>query len=448
MSARSIVMLGLMMIFPLASFAQSWPVSWMAIPSAITPSGFMTNLPGYSTGTSKDVLVTFSSTITSSIVLQPFTNSFVPSGFPVGPYAWGASATNINIYNGSLTGATANYTITFTFKGTGPPPDPRKLLLAIVGLESGTNVNVSQPGVAQSTSPPTLLQYTFNPIPIGGSTSSPTLINTTSDTPCSLSTSITGQCVSSGYTAAGGTDPRNTGWALFQATGPINVVGGHPTLSVNVSQLQGDGIGFTLGYATVPDACCPPFDKNIMLQQLVLTQPGGVTGPITYSFTNSAPYKTQMQDYLNYLHSVNSAITSLSVEWNVSDLGPSGPGTSPAPTGPPVPPPALTTWGAGGTGKLTYPTGPEPSGGYPIITGLQPNEWYGFTMTIYLNDSIQFWMESCSSFTATFTVYADPASLVRVGDQNLIAVEIREPGTKSGRVVMLPLNVSGEGPRN
>ncbi len=470
MSARSIVLLGLMMIFALASFAQQWPVSWMVIPSTITcptsPCVFNFNLPGYSNGSANDVQVSITTVSGGSFKVAEQPETFALSGLPVGPYTWGTSANVIGFGDLSPT-QRAVYTITFTFKG--PPPDPRKLLLAIVGLAGGplgTTVEVSQPGVAQPTNPPTLLQYTFTPpyIPI---TSSPTLINTTSNAPCSSSTTITGQCVSSGWTSTTGTDPLNTGWALFQATGPINAppplffgAPSYPALSVTVNHEPGDGIGFTLGYATVPDACCPPFDKDIMLQQLVLSQLGGVTGPITYSFTNSAPYNTQLQAYLDYLHSLNSTITNLSVGWNVYDLGTAlPPGTGPLPfpgLGAVSGSPAYTQWGCttgspgcnGGGGNLTFSTNPMTNGVYPIISNLQPNEWYGFSISITLNDEIQFWMDSCNSFTATFAVIADPASLVSVGNQNLIAVEVREPGAKTGHVVMLPLHTSGEGPRN
>jgi hypothetical protein len=220
---------------------------------------------------------------------------------------------------------------------------------------------------------------------------------------------------------------------------------------VSVSQQSGDGIGFTLGYTVMPDACCPPFDKTTMLEQLTLTQTGNVLGDITYGFLNSSPYNTQMQSYLDYLHSLNSAITYLSVGWYISDLGP-GPG-APNTTGPAVPgSPAYTIWGAGGGGNLTFSTNKYVAGiGYPIIDLLQPNEWYGFGILITLPDGIQFWPATCSYFTATFLVYADPpepdTSTGGRGPRRIV-VAVREPGATSGRVVTLPLVLPGQEPRN
>ena len=376
---------------------------------------------------------------------------FSPHG-AAGPYTWGASAADFNILASSNG---ASYRVTFEFLNGAP--DPRELLLVVAGLADGTKVEVSQPGSLAGEYHFPSSQLHCGSIGTCPNGSSPTVLNLTSDTPCSSSTFIVRQCLTSGHTSGSGTDIQNTGWALFQATNAINVSRptGLPTLTVTVNQADYDGIGFTLGYATVPNACCPPFDKNIMLEQLALTQTGNVLGTISYSFLNSSPYKNQIQAYLDYLHSLNPAITNISVQWSVFDLGPAGPGTSPSPTGPPVPgSPAYTTWGctgcsSGGGGNLTYPEGPEPTGGYPIITGLQPNEWYGFSILISLNNSIQFWMESCSTFTATFDVYADPDQLARVRNPHRIAVEVREPGATSGRVVMLPLNLSGEeGPSN
>jgi hypothetical protein len=227
-------------------------------------------------------------------------------------------------------------------------------------------------------------------------------------------------------------------------------------MSVAFHHLDGDGLGITLAYATanaVPDPCCPPWNPNIMLQQLQLSQAGNVLGNIVYSFLNSIPYKDQMQAYIDYLHSLNPSIKNIVLDWNAFDYGPSGPGTSPSATGsfqvgtsvftewsctgcPSSYPPSLLL---GGLGMLTNGfahvpvTIPDPlSGPLPV------NRWYRLTTFIYLNDGNTFWPDTCSVAAVDLTVYAGPAALVRGPDPNRITVEVREPGATTGRVLMLP----------
>jgi hypothetical protein len=453
-AAKSIVLPGLVMILASASFAQSWPVSYMTIPASVpltttktttttTPIAVAgTTLPGYGL-----VNVAWSPATAYSHQIEPFS----PNGV-AGPFAWGATADVLNMFanNGA-----EKYTVTFTFLNG--PPDPRKLLLVVAGLASGTTATVIQGAVASNTAVSGLLyeyQFTYAAYKTacGCNGSSPTV--------------LTGNVLSSGWTSTSGLDQVNTGWALFQATSPIAIDTGTrlPTLSVTVNQQLGDGIGLTLGYATVPDACCPPFDKTIMLEQLMLTQTPNVLGDITYSFLNSTPNTAAtpaaaMQAYINYLNSLNSSINNIIVEWGVFDQGPSGPGTSPSSTlGPQIGSEVFTEWSCTGCfsssgngqkgvdGNLTCCSGNAP---VPITTiPLPPNRWYAISTFAYLNNGIAFWSATCSSITATFDVYADPDALLRRRNPGRIAVEVRELGATSGRVVTLPLILPGQEERN
>jgi len=101
----------------------------------------------------------------------------------------------------------------FGFSAT---PDQNRLLLVVAGLAANTTVTASQTGSLVGA-------YHF------------TSIN-------SSTTVLTGGDV---FTSLDDGDPRNTGWALFQ---PTNSVAPSNSLSLAVSQQQGDGIGFTLAY--------------------------------------------------------------------------------------------------------------------------------------------------------------------------------------------------------
>lgn len=95
-------------------------------------------------------------------------------------------------------------------------PNPNDLLLNVTGLAVGTTATASQAGSLAA-------EYTFPASGFypGGPSST---------------TVLTGQTFSS----LGNADPVNTGWALYQPTGSFT------NLQVNVRQVNGDGIGFTL----------------------------------------------------------------------------------------------------------------------------------------------------------------------------------------------------------
>jgi hypothetical protein len=197
------------------------------------------------------------------------------------------------------------------------------------------------------------------------------------------------------------------------------------------------------------DPCCPPWNAEILLNQLKLTQSGSILGDFSISFMNSAPYKNQMQAYIDYLNAISlDSIKNIVLYWAIEDRGPSGHGTSPGPIVPPAQPEEFTEWSCGTKPCKGYSTY---GGGGNITNGdgsnvfaasrhpLKPNRWYRIYTYIYLNDGNKFWPEKCSSVAVDFTLYAGPAALA-ASDPNRIAVEYRVPGASSGRIIMLPLN--------
>ena len=131
-----------------------------------------------------------------------------------GPYTWGTDTQRLGVLN--TTGSTLNYKLNFNFLSG--PPVASDLVLVVVGLASGTTATASLAGSLVG-------EYTFPAsgfYPAGPSST----------------TVLTG----STFSSLNDKDPLNTGWALYQPTGSFT------NLTVGVSQINGDGIGFTLGY--------------------------------------------------------------------------------------------------------------------------------------------------------------------------------------------------------
>jgi hypothetical protein len=144
-------------------------------------------------------------------------------------YAWGTDTQRFGILNNDPT--TERYQFNFTFLSGAP--NPADLYFVVVGLASGTTATISQAGnlVGEYTFP----QSSF--YPAGPS-----------------SNTLYGNAGPQTFSSQGNADPLNTGWALWQPSAPINIASsGLPEASFDVSQIPGDGIGFTLAYTTVPE---------------------------------------------------------------------------------------------------------------------------------------------------------------------------------------------------
>jgi hypothetical protein len=243
------------------------------------------------------------------------------------------------------------------------------------------------------------------------------------------------------------TDP----WTL--AAFSVNVTAGNPYSFIVSMDNQ---MNFDNGYVSyiqdcpeIPvvaiDPCCPPWNSDVLLHQLRLTQPGDLLSNVAYNFLNSAPYNQQMQAYIDYLHAINPSIRNIVIYWDISDHGPSGSGTSPQATGTQIGPAEFTEWSCtgcqgystiGGNGNLTNGNGSNVFD--PTQHPLPANRWYRISTWIYLNDGNHFWQdEKCSSVAVDLSVYA--GAVLRVSAPNRIAVEVRQPGALRGRIISLPV---------
>jgi hypothetical protein len=137
-------------------------------------------------------------------------------------YTWGADTNRFNV----LTSQDLDYNVTFTFTS---PPDPTRLLLAVIGLREGSTATIStQPATPAGTR--------------AGEFQFPATAATPS-TPATLASAMTdfkGAVLS--HMNDSNLDQANTGWALYRPQGSFT------SLTVKMHQVAGDGFGWTLSY--------------------------------------------------------------------------------------------------------------------------------------------------------------------------------------------------------
>jgi hypothetical protein len=191
------------------------------------------NLPGYGTVAVDMIPSNFMINSTTDVTFVDQTGAYNKQTSN-GNYDWGTDTQRFDIYN--TDSHTITYDLSFSFLSPGGPPNLSDLILAVVGLGSGTTATVvTTPVINIGTDIPALVgEYQF-PTTASGLPTSPTV--------------LTGSTFSSGWSSGSisHTDPLNTGWALAQFTGPPLT-----SLNLEVSQEPGDGIGFTVGYVPEP----------------------------------------------------------------------------------------------------------------------------------------------------------------------------------------------------
>jgi hypothetical protein len=159
------------------------------------------------------------------------TTNNVAENLAYGSFTWGTDTQRFDIYNGAQPATNEQYNFNFTFLSG--VPNTADLYFVVDGLAVGTTATVSQAGNLVG-------EYQFpNSVYYPGGPSSTTLYN------------VAGPRT---FSSAGDGDSLNTGWALWQPTSAvISTAGGGGTVSFDVNQIPGDGIGFTVGYTTVPE---------------------------------------------------------------------------------------------------------------------------------------------------------------------------------------------------
>jgi hypothetical protein len=164
-----------------------------------------------------------------------------------------------------------------------------------------------------------------------------------------------------------------------QALQPVNTISIDVYNSIGATGLQTD-LKITRecdAVITIPEdpisgisPCCPPWAETSIAPSL---KPIFSNAGANYSmlYQGGASLNNQMEAYINFLKATNPSITTLSVTWQVLNLGT---GVNPASSGPPAAPSQTLVWTAGGT---NLPTGT----GFWTGTPFAPNTWYGFKTT-------------------------------------------------------------------
>ncbi|HXC57630.1 MAG TPA: hypothetical protein VNU97_20180 [Rhizomicrobium sp.] len=157
--------------------------------------------------------------------------------------------------------------------------------------------------------------------------------------------------------------------------------------NTNVDWAAGQYILATLRYDCAPgpatgNACCPPWDSTALSNAMVYQGTGGIAQPYTLKYTQSAALNAQMEAYVAYLHTLNAAITSITVGFQLVD---GGTGTTS------VPGSVLGTGSVTWTSTTTTVTPPN----FFAAGAMQVNHWYRVRTVTALNNAITFFGPDC-----------------------------------------------------
>jgi hypothetical protein len=216
------------------------------------------------------------------------------------------------------------------------------------------------------------------------------LVNALNAGPFATSGNYCFTAANAGVNAALGYDWRAT--ANFTITGA--------TISPKVIGKSGTGTVEGANNDCTPpiNPCCPPWNPDRLAEMLFYSGSGPINAPYTLHFAPTTLFKSQIQAYINYLHTINPAIASITIDWRLHDQGI---GVTPTvPYGPQLGVTAYTTWTAGGNGTpaiagdpnfFSVLNPPNPPNLFPMVVGT----WYRVHTGIYLENGQSFFPESC-----------------------------------------------------
>lgn len=152
------------------------------------------------------------------------------------------------------------------------------------------------------------------------------------------------------------------------------------------------GVDVKIPVTPSSDPCCPPWNATAMSDMLIPVFSGGANAPYTLHFVPTPALNSQMQAYINYLHSMNSSINQITIDWRLHDQGTGTPCTNCVPPyGPQIGSTVWTTWTQGGSGSANF-TNPGFFTGFPMVKG----HCYMIHTGIYLEGGQHFFPDSCS----------------------------------------------------
>ena len=165
---------------------------------------------------------------------------------------------------------------------------------------------------------------------------------------------------------------------------------GDPILNNGLAQVINDIdlIDIVPADAENNDNCCPPWNKDVIIENTTVTQKpnAGLNANYTIKFNPTQQLKNQMQAYLDYISAMNPNVNSIIINWQLRESD-----KECKTFGAKVAPDKFTIWNTSGNGNIT---GGNFWTGYPLEVG----KYYKLHTGIYLNgNQVFFDKDECAS---------------------------------------------------
>ncbi|HET7436448.1 MAG TPA: hypothetical protein VFN10_17185 [Thermoanaerobaculia bacterium] len=176
------------------------------------------------------------------------------------------------------------------------------------------------------------------------------------------------------------------------------------------------------------DPCCPPFDTTSLEQMMVYQGTGGIAAPYTLAFQPTSLLQTQMQAYIDYLHTVQPTITQITIQFRLHDAGN---GNTPG-SGPQLGVSHYITWTAG----MTNGGQPVPAFFSGSAETMLVNEWYIVHTGMYLENGQTFFPPTCADNDIAVRVQVQPLAKTPSVTSARAVLQMRD---RFGRINEIPI---------
>lgn len=184
------------------------------------------------------------------------------------------------------------------------------------------------------------------------------------------------------------TDP----WTPVTFTAPITA-GTTYSFVVDMDNNMNFDNGFAIYLVNCPadtpptaDPCCPPWNSTFLQDMLVYQGSGGISAPFTLAFQPTAAFTSQIQAYIDYLHTLNPSLLQITIAFRLHD---GGAGANP-----------VTGAQIGTTHFLGWVANSAPVGTPNFFTNppetMVVNRWYRIVTGIFLNNNQTFFPSRCA----------------------------------------------------
>lgn len=172
-----------------------------------------------------------------------------------------------------------------------------------------------------------------------------------------------------------------------------------------------------------PDPCCPPWNASRLEEMLIYQGSGGITAPFTLKFQPTALFSTQMQNYIDFVNSMNPAIQQITIHFRLHD---GGTGATPV-MGLQIAPDQWITWTAA-------PGPPPPTPTWFTAPPLTVNHWWYVHTGMYIEGGHRWFDDKCANNDVAIRIQVQQAAQKSGGAAAVL--QIRRP---DGRIVERPL---------